>query len=548
MTSPIMTTVDRIDANAHRHSLHQKKRVNMSIQSLTTVCAGWVRSWSRPWLACAAMGLLSACGGGGGGGESPGTTVVQGLASAAYDANQQLIYGGGVGVVGADGSVFTINTREYPGLIRAIALHPRNQLCRLTVSGSRSDVTCSDTLINDTGLAVCFENERRVSCDSGGATAAAGLVGVTVAASSGSAFSTGLQDGARGRDPEGKGRRLNKAGCGSGGFDFSRLREDGSVLPESFDAAGGCFAPVASDPAWKCTRDNVTGLVWLRGDSSKVAFFGLATPPSASCGQRGWRRPQVGELASLLNGGSESVAVDKNYFPDMRAGLYWSGTESALSTGTLDAYGVDFTSSEDIPAGRVALVSKSLALPTIWVASDVAREQWRSDRSMNEASKRFEVPENFQKGVIIDRFSGLMWMLCSYDRTARLTSSDPCSGEASEVKWGEALRSAQTASESKALGYSDWRLPNRAELLSLVDYSRATGILVPSELLLDVQNISGGVGTSYWTSSGVARDTGFQAGAFFVDFKYGTTGILPVSEAAGDNNNRARVRLVRSLP
>jgi hypothetical protein len=107
-----------------------------------------------------------------------------------------------------------------------------------------------------------------------------------------------------------------------------------------------------------------------------------------------------------------------------------------------------------------------------------------------------------------------------------------------EFTWDGALEQTLAANQGGRLGYADWRLPSRAELVSLADYT-ADRVTINSDLRGDTQNVNGD-GVAYWTSTSMAVG-GVQAGAVSVEFKDGTTGIFPTSD-------RLRVRLVRSIP
>ncbi|NPA72437.1 MAG: DUF1566 domain-containing protein [Gammaproteobacteria bacterium] len=68
-------------------------------------------------------------------------------------------------------------------------------------------------------------------------------------------------------------------------------------------------------------------------------------------------------------------------------------------------------------------------------------------------------------GVVTDRHTGLMWMACSLGQT---WNGSTCTGNASEHLWSEAV---SLATQTKFAGYSDWRLPTRMELHSIVQCS-----------------------------------------------------------------------------
>ena len=94
-------------------------------------------------------------------------------------------------------------------------------------------------------------------------------------------------------------------------------------------------------------------------------------------------------------------------------------------------------------------------------------------------------------GTITDLETGLMWKKCSEG----LTGSDCAAGSATTHTWQVALQISQTLNTGGGFaGYSDWRVPNTRELLSLVEeqcYSPAINLtLFPNTLSL-----------YYWTSS-----------------------------------------------
>ena len=68
-------------------------------------------------------------------------------------------------------------------------------------------------------------------------------------------------------------------------------------------------------------------------------------------------------------------------------------------------------------------------------------------------------------GTVTDPATGLMWDRCSWGQTG----NDCSGGSASFRNWQAALGIAVEANTANHRGYSDWRLPNRTELESLVD-------------------------------------------------------------------------------
>lgn len=65
-------------------------------------------------------------------------------------------------------------------------------------------------------------------------------------------------------------------------------------------------------------------------------------------------------------------------------------------------------------------------------------------------------------GTVTHNATSLMWMRCSIGQTWQ---GERCTGVASEFTWQQAL----TQNGTNYAGYSDWRLPNKNELASIVE-------------------------------------------------------------------------------
>jgi len=70
-------------------------------------------------------------------------------------------------------------------------------------------------------------------------------------------------------------------------------------------------------------------------------------------------------------------------------------------------------------------------------------------------------------GTITDHRTKLMWKQCSEGLSSTTTACD--TGVATTHSWQAALQKAPNVNSSGFANYSDWRLPNRKELLSLVE-------------------------------------------------------------------------------
>jgi len=98
-------------------------------------------------------------------------------------------------------------------------------------------------------------------------------------------------------------------------------------------------------------------------------------------------------------------------------------------------------------------------------ATAVAEVKKVVDPQQLRAERRSMRVLNNNSGVVSDRKTGLMWMACSIGQN---WNGKSCSGEVEEYLWSEAL---DLAKETSYASYSDWRLPTRQELNSIVDCS-----------------------------------------------------------------------------
>ena len=109
-------------------------------------------------------------------------------------------------------------------------------------------------------------------------------------------------------------------------------------------------------------------------------------------------------------------------------------------------------------------------------------------------------------GTITDTATGLMWQKCSMGQTYN-ASTNGCDGSASSYTWQQALAEC----ESLVLaGHSDWRLPNRNELQSIVDYSR-------HDPAINTTYFPNTVSSGYWSSTTDAHDTVYAWRVYFSD-------------------------------
>lgn len=94
--------------------------------------------------------------------------------------------------------------------------------------------------------------------------------------------------------------------------DYTKLDEDGSILPDSASS-------------WTCVRDNQTGNTWeaKRPPAEEGVFERTDLPDLVAqrniqlvCGLDGWRLPDIDELQKLLHYSSSSPFIDNRFFPN----------------------------------------------------------------------------------------------------------------------------------------------------------------------------------------------------------------------------------------
>jgi hypothetical protein len=126
--------------------------------------------------------------------------------------------------------------------------------------------------------------------------------------------------------------------------------------------------------------------------------------------------------------------------------------------------------------------------------------------------------DNGGNGTVTDNNTGLVWQKCS----AGLNNDSTCSGSISTYNWYQASgtydatynASSQNVCGALSLGgQTDWRLPTKKELMSIVDYS----IPYPSPTIKTAYFPNTGA-SYYWSSTTVA---GFPGSAWFVGFYSG---------------------------
>jgi len=256
-----------------------------------------------------------------------------------------------------------------------------------------------------------------------------------------------------------------------------------------------------------CVTDNLTGLMWTKSANR----FGLQNWSNALssanglslCSYEDWRLPNMNELESLFHAGAASL-----YYGGSAAWLMSNGFESVqwggyaeYWTSTTDASNVGNAWSVDILYGYIKSRYKQNtryvwsvrggqtgSYPAlIWKTGQTTSYATGDDGNMQMGvswpNQRFTVlfcnasgpcpnqlsdcDDEFENDVVTDNLTGLMWK-----KAASVYDSDLGVWTWEKYNWLTAL------GVGPVCGYTDWRLANRKELLSLVDRSRYSKALL----------------------------------------------------------------------
>lgn len=94
-------------------------------------------------------------------------------------------------------------------------------------------------------------------------------------------------------------------------------------------------------------------------------------------------------------------------------------------------------------------------------------------------------------GTVTDNITGLMWKKCSEGQA----NDAACTGAAATYAWSGASNAIDQCENLTFAGYSDWRLPNIKELMSIADYGAAAAAKINETYFPNTQ------ANTYWSST-----------------------------------------------
>ncbi len=220
--------------------------------------------------------------------------------------------------------------------------------------------------------------------------------------------------------------------------------------------------------------DNLTGLVWEDASSpltytwdNAVGTYCPSLNSAALGGYTDWRLPSKTELSWITE--NEGTAPFINSVFTDAGSWHWTSTISALNSSNVWLLATN--------QGGIGTLAKTYSYHVRCV-----RGSDRSSTSLIDNGNQ----------TISDRYTGLMW-----DQR-----------ETSTMTWTTAL---STCENQMHLGRTDWRLPNRNELESIMDVTKG------AYPLIDTTFFPSAVSGYYWTSTTYSPDT---EDAWIIGFGY----------------------------
>ena len=204
------------------------------------------------------------------------------------------------------------------------------------------------------------------------------------------------------------------------------------------------------------------------GEGTDTEDFIDAINAESFGGTSDWRMPTIKELASIIDPEKAWETINSDYFPKIMTSYYWSSTTHLIHhNSSWSVYFGDGDIRNGVKSGscyvRAVRGGQSRLLDHLVMNGD---------------------------GTVTDKETGLMWQI-----------GDSQTG----MSWEDAI----IYSENLSFGeFSDWRLPNKCELLSIVDYGRY-------DPAIENEFFPNTVSSSYWSSTDKVGNSDY---AWFVNF------------------------------
>lgn len=251
----------------------------------------------------------------------------------------------------------------------------------------------------------------------------------------------------------------------------------GKCTPQSFT--------VQTISSEKVVLDNNTGLMWQQTIPTEEYTWEDALSycdDLTYAGYSDWRLPTPQELLTIIDNSRYDPAIDTTYFPDTPSETFWSSS----TVETNGVWGVSFSKG----SSHNSYSKNSTGYPSLLNVRCV-RGTTLPTSSFISSTVNGDV-------IVTDVTTGLVW------KKSNVNDKD----------WYRALSYCESLTYA---GYSDWRLPNKNELASLVNYAK-------SEPASNCPDIFGGLVGNYdvLLSSSTNAEGDYKGGNFpFMDSAWG---------------------------
>ncbi|MCL4178592.1 MAG: DUF1566 domain-containing protein [Verrucomicrobia bacterium] len=267
--------------------------------------------------------------------------------------------------------------------------------------------------------------------------------------------------------------------------------------------------------------DQLTGLMWVTdgnllasrdpafdqdgtaGDGVMTWFHALQYIEKLNAetylGFSDWRMPNVIEILSLVDHGRANPALpvghpfinvaDWYFTATTRTDLNSLGWSVNLQTGVIDSYSWKFETSPVVKCRFLVVRSGSAGAVQLPQTGQTRSYAPRDDGALR--SGRLAPVPRFMAlgdGTVRDRLTGLVWI-----------QSGPMASPG--IPWSGALAfvADMNSGARTNFGHGDWRLPNRLEVLSLIDWSQTWPAFSPDHPFASLNTV--------WISTTSARDS-----------------------------------------
>jgi hypothetical protein len=244
-----------------------------------------------------------------------------------------------------------------------------------------------------------------------------------------------------------------------------------------------------------------TGLLWQKCSAGQDPLTCSGTPTGYTWSQgnsycqgltldgKTWRLPSFIEMQLLGENRTTQPSIDTSIFPNSQNARYWSS-----NVNSLDSNYARFIDNSNV------------------LSFNIDKSNTYYVRCVSGNSISFQSFTDNGNSTISESTTGLVWQKCTAGQ-----STNSCSGSASLYLWSNAI----SYCENLSLGNrTDWRLPNKNELLSIIDYSK------PSTPRINLNYFPNSQNTLYFSSSTFVLESGdriywasLETGDFGVGYK-----------------------------